>query len=117
MAKQRKIHPNSIKALKDAAAARVVTKTRVNITLTEKALTQLDKAAIAQGISRSELIERYGRNYHLIEAVLDAVEDVLYDGTSTEECLPPHPSYEVDGDVFRKLSSAFMRLMEAEGKG
>lgn len=53
----------------------------------------------------------------LIEAVLDAVEDVLHDGVSTEECLPPHPSYEVSGDAFRRLGDAFAALMEAEGRG
>lgn len=85
--------------------------------LSLEAIASLDAVAKAQEISRSELIERYGRNHHLIEAVLDAVEDVLYNGNSTEECLPPHPSYEVDGDVFRKLGSAFMALVEAEEKG
>lgn len=74
-------------------------------------IASLDAAADKEGISRSELIERYGRNYQLIEAVLDAVEAVLYDATSTEECLSPHPSYEVDGDVIRRLSGAFMALM------
>ena len=89
-------------------------KTRINISLTPSAIASLDSAATALGISRSELIERYGRNYHLIEAVLDAVEDVLYDGVSTEECLPPHPSYKVDGDIFRKLASAVTALVQAE---
>ncbi len=92
-------------------------KQRCNLTLTPTARKKLDSIADEQGVSLSELIERYGRNYGLIEAVLDAVEDVLYDGVSTEECFPPHPSYEVSGDVFRKLGSAFAALMEAEGKG
>lgn len=92
-------------------------KQRRNLRITDTCWNRLEEAATKLGISRSELIERYGRNYHLIEAVLDAVLLVLLDGESTEECLPPHPSYEVDGDVFRRLGSAFAALMEAEGKG
>lgn len=92
------------------------TKERCNLTLTPTAIASLDAFATQLNISRSELVEQYARRRHLVEAVLDAVEDVLYNGTSTEECLPPHPSYEVDGDVFRKLASAFTALTEAEGR-
>ena len=67
-----------------------------------------------QNISVSEPIERYGRNLNLLETLLDAVEDLIDDAVSTEECLPPHPSYEVSGEAVRKLTEAFNAFVESE---
>ena len=58
---KRKMHPNSLQALKDAVARREVTKMRVNMTLTEDAIASLDRIATTLGVSRSELVERLAR--------------------------------------------------------
>lgn len=92
-------------------------KAQCKLMLTPTAIASLDKAAKSKDISRSELIEQYGRNYHLIEAMLDAAEEVLCDGSPTDTTLPPGfawGSYEVTGSKFRKLSEAFARLKETE---
>ena len=94
-------------------------KAQCNMMLTPTTIASLDKVAKGKDISRSELIEQYGRNYHLIEAVLDVVEEVLCDGSPTDTALPPGftwGSYEVTGSTFRKLSEAFEALKKAEEK-
>jgi purine nucleoside phosphorylase len=61
-AMSREMHPNSLKALAEAQQARRKGAKRVNMTLTPEAIASLDAKAQKEGISRSELIERYARS-------------------------------------------------------
>lgn len=72
--------------------------------LSPEAIASLNKVAKEQGMSRSELVERHIKS---VEPLLDAAESVLLDATSNDDCLPPHPSYNVDGDVIRQLSLTY----------
>lgn len=72
--------------------------------LSPEAIATLNKVANKQGVSRSDLVEHYVKN---IEPLLDAAESVLLDATSDDYCLPPHPSYNVDGEAIRQLNSAY----------
>ncbi|HEY9598369.1 MAG TPA: CopG family transcriptional regulator [Cyanophyceae cyanobacterium] len=75
--------------------------------LSPEAIATLNKIANEQGVSRSELVERYVKN---IEPLLDATETVLLDASSENYCFPPHPSYSVDGEAIRQLRSAYETL-------
>ena len=112
---QRKQNFKKIRAKKgDARTEFGEVKEKLNLSVTPTAKSKLTKAATAHNISVSELIERYGRNLNLLETLLDAVEDLIDDAVSTEECLPPHPSYEVSGEAVRKLTEAFNAFVESE---
>ena len=89
-------------------------KKQYKMMLTPTAKSELTKTATARNISVSELIERYGRNINLLEALLDAVEELIDDAASADECLSPHPSYEVSGEAVRKLTEAFNTFAESE---
>lgn len=55
------MHPNSLEALAKAQQARKKGEgvRQISVCLTKEAIATLDEAAQTQGISRSELIERY----------------------------------------------------------
>ncbi|MEW5856413.1 MAG: ribbon-helix-helix domain-containing protein [Cyanobacteriota bacterium] len=58
------MHPNSLKALARAQQDRKKGEegtTRVNMSLTKEAIAALDEEAKAQGVSRSEIVERYAQ--------------------------------------------------------
>lgn len=48
----------------------------------------------------------------LLDELLDIVESILYDATSTDETLPPHASYQVDGDLIRQLADINQRMQD-----
>ena len=63
--------------------------------LSPDAIAALNALAKEKGVTRSEFV-----NNQIISA------------TSKDECLPPHPSYVVDGDDIRRLGSAFERITQ-----
>lgn len=51
----------------------------------------------------------------LFDELLDVVESILYDAVSTDETLPPpHKSYEIDGDLIRRLADINERTQDCD---
>lgn len=82
--------------------------------LSPEAIAILNKLVDEKGTTRSEFINN---QIISIDSLLDAVDSVLCDATSEDECLPPHPSYTVDGDDIRRLGSAFERITQPTPAG
>ena len=50
----------------------------------------------------------------LFDKLLDIVDSILDNAISTEETLPPHGSYEVDGDLIRQLADVVGKIEEID---
>lgn len=56
----------------------------------------------------------FDKAIEMLEEVADIADSIMHEAESTEECLPPHPSYIVDGDLIRKLIDWLNRYMDCE---
>ncbi|NEP62326.1 MAG: hypothetical protein F6K31_36245 [Symploca sp. SIO2G7] len=58
--------------------------------------------------------DREQKKKELTERLLDVVEQILYTAYSDDNCLPPHPTYVIKGDLICELNEVFTSFVKIE---